>query len=64
MIKSKRFMIEFANFKNSEIYDKYINTDTEKMNDLMRKVNYAVFDYEHGLITVSDAMKIIANIMD
>lgn len=61
--KAPQFLIRYANDKNSRLYDSAKeagNMDT--LNDSMRKVNYAVLDYECGLVEIDEAMKTIAEI--
>lgn len=59
-MKAKRFIIEYANYKLDEIANnKDMNGGIQT--ELMRRVDRAVFNVEHGTITVDECMRIIGN---
>ena len=59
-MKTKRFIIEYANYKLDEIAN---NTDMNRgiKTELMRRVDRAVFNVTHGMITIDECMRIIGN---
>lgn len=59
-MKAKRFIIEYANYKLNEIADSTdINGDAQT--ELMRRIDRAVFNVEHGIITIDECIRIINN---
>lgn len=56
----KRFIIEYANYKLDEIAS---NADMNGgiQTELMRRIDRAVFNVEHGMITIDECMRIIGN---
>ncbi len=59
-MKTKRFIIEYANYKLDEIVN---NTDMNSgiKTELMRRVDRAVFNATRGMITIDECMRIIGN---
>lgn len=57
----KRFVIEYTNYKMQQIQERKTFSDHEKV-ELCRKATKAAFAVEHGLITIDECMKILAEL--
>lgn len=66
--KAPQFLIRYANDKNGRLYDSAKEAESrgllnvQMLNEAMRTVNYAVLDYECGLVEIDEAMQKIASI--
>lgn len=59
-MKTKRFIIEYANYKLDEIANnKDMNSGIKT--ELMRRIDRAVFNVTRGMITIDECMRIIGN---
>ena len=58
-MKAPRFLREFAAFKAKQINNGYFYTDDEKAVKT-GEIHLVVMDYEHGMITIDEAMKVLS----
>ena len=60
-MKTKRFVIEYANYKIDKIFESKTLTDTEKT-DTIKRIDKAVNYCKTGYITIEETMKAISEI--
>ena len=58
-MKAKRFMIEYANYQIKCLEsNKEMNADVR--NELIRRIDRAIFNYERGFVTVDECMRLLS----
>ena len=58
-MKAKRFMIEYANYQIKCLEsNKEMNESVR--NELIRRIDRAIFNYERGFVTVDECMRLLS----
>lgn len=58
-MKAKRFMIEYANYK-IKCLEACSEMNKGIKNELIRRIDKTIFNYEHGFITVDECMRLLS----